>query len=170
MAATAIPESITQSTEEQSKALVKRYMYWAMGFGVIPAPGVDVLLIGGTQLNMLRNMSHIYNIEFHENRGKSIITALVGGLGTPTIAFGGIGSLLKMVPIVGPIFGAVAMPSVAAATTYAIGKVFIQHFESGGTFLDFEPEKVKAYFAEKYSEGRKVVDEVVGSKKAATVK
>jgi uncharacterized protein (DUF697 family) len=170
MATSAQPVAETESTEQQAKALVKRYMYWSMGFGALPAPGIDVLLIGGTQLNMLRNMSHIYHIDFHENRGKSIVSALVGSIGTPTLAFGSIGSLLKMIPIAGPIFGAVAMPATAGAVTYAIGKVFIQHFESGGTFLDLDPEKVKAYFHEQYAEGKKVVDEVVGSKKTVTVK
>ena len=28
-----------------------------------------------------------------------------------------------------------------------MGKVFIQHFESGGTFLDFDPDKVRSYFS-----------------------
>lgn len=169
MTAAAQPIAMTDTNESQANALVKRYMYWAAGFGLIPAPGLDILLIGGAQVNLLRQMSHIYQIEFHENRGKSIISALVGGLGTPVVAFGSIGSALKMIPLIGPIFGAVAMPAVAAATTYAIGRVFIQHFESGGTFLDFEPEKVKEYFKEQYAEGRKAVDEVIGSKKTVKV-
>jgi len=38
------------------------------------------------------------------------------------------------------------MPIVAGAATYAIGKVFVRHFASGGTFLTFNPEKVKDYY------------------------
>jgi len=31
----------------------------------------------------------------------------------------------------------------SGAYAWALGKVFIQHFQSGGTFLDFDAEKVK---------------------------
>jgi hypothetical protein len=31
------------------------------------------------------------------------------------------------------------MPAMSAGATYAIGMVFIQHFASGGTLLDFNP-------------------------------
>jgi hypothetical protein len=46
------------------------------------------------------------------------------------------------------------MPAVAAASTWATGKVFIRHFESGGTFLDFDPAKARAYYAEEYEAGK----------------
>ncbi|MCP4106117.1 MAG: hypothetical protein GY749_11350 [Desulfobacteraceae bacterium] len=48
------------------------------------------------------------------------------------------------------------MPVAASASTYALGKIFIQHFASGGTFLTFDPEKVKAYYAEMFEDGKKV--------------
>lgn len=50
-----------------------------------------------------------------------------------------------------------AMSAISGAITYAIGQVFIQHFESGGTFLDFDPKKVKEYFMEQFEEGNKTV-------------
>ena len=43
-----------------------------------------------------------------------------------------------------------------SVSTWALGKVFIQHFESGGTFLDFDPEEVKEYFKAQFEEGREV--------------
>ena len=29
----------------------------------------------------------------------------------------------------------------------SVGRVFIQHFASGGTFLDFDPESVRKHFS-----------------------
>jgi hypothetical protein len=49
------------------------------------------------------------------------------------------------------------MPSSSAAFTYAVGKVFLQHFASGGTFLDFDPKTVREYFAKMFDEGKLVV-------------
>ncbi len=52
------------------------------------------------------------------------------------------------------------------ASTWALGKVFIQHFESGGTFLDFKPEEVKEYFKAQFVEGRKMATTMGPNEKA----
>ena len=39
-----------------------------------------------------------------------------------------------------------------AASTYAVGQIFIQHFESGGTLLTFDPERVRAHYRKLYNE------------------
>ena len=48
------------------------------------------------------------------------------------------------------------MPVFSGAATWAIGKVFIQHFASGGTFLDFDPKKVKDYFMDLFKQGQEI--------------
>jgi len=70
------------------------------------------------------------------------------------MAYGAIGSALKAVPIVGALAGAPAMAAFTAAYTWAVGNVFVQHFESGGTFLDFDPEKVRDHFRASFDQGR----------------
>ena len=52
------------------------------------------------------------------------------------------------------------MPIFTGATTYAIGKSFMMHFESGGTFLDFDPAKVRAYFRQEFEKGQKLASEM----------
>jgi hypothetical protein len=37
------------------------------------------------------------------------------------------------------------MPALSAGATYIIGKVFIQHFASGGTLLDFNPPDYREF-------------------------
>jgi hypothetical protein len=46
------------------------------------------------------------------------------------------------------------MPGVAGAATYAVGKVFIQHFESGGTLLNFNPDSVRDYYKQELQKGK----------------
>ena len=50
------------------------------------------------------------------------------------------------------------------AGTYAIGGVFMQHFESGGTLLDFEPKKMREYFSSKLEEGKEIAASMRASK------
>ena len=47
----------------------------------------------------------------------------------------------------GTIASGVSTAVFAGASTFAVGKVFIEHFESGGTFLTFDPERVLEYYA-----------------------
>jgi hypothetical protein len=46
------------------------------------------------------------------------------------------------------------LPALALASTVAVGRVFLQHFEAGGTLLDFDPEKMKSYFEAEFNKAR----------------
>ncbi len=154
--------------DEAAKKIVQQYMLWSMGAGLIPIPLVDVAAVAGIQLKMLKELAEEYEIPFSEHRGKSIISALVGGVATPGLALGTAGTVLKAIPLIGSAAGMVAMPIFAGATTYAVGKVFILHFASGGTFLDFDPEKVRAHFEELFAEGKEVAANAKASAKKAS--
>jgi uncharacterized protein (DUF697 family) len=142
--------------EQAARKVVKNYMWWSMGAGLIPVPVADLVAVSGVQLKMLGEISKIYGIEFQANRGKALIASLIGYVVPSSLSFGSVGSLLKAIPLVGPFVGAPSMALFCGASTYALGKVFIQHFESGGTFLSFDPAKVKEHFQQELAEGSKV--------------
>jgi uncharacterized protein (DUF697 family) len=125
--------------------IVNSHMGWSTGAGLIPIPLADLAAITAVQIHLVKSLSELYDVSFKRSAVKSIIGALVGG-GSACIAAGPISSLVKVVPLVGQIAGILVEPAIAAASTYAVGKVFIQHFESGGTFLDFDPAAVREYY------------------------
>jgi uncharacterized protein (DUF697 family) len=128
--------------------LVDRFSLWSGAAGLIPIPLVDMVAVGGVQLQMLRRLSEIYGVPFTENRGKSILASLAGAVipaSTATTTAVGVGSLMKSLPGVGTAIGALTMPVYSAGATYVIGKVFIQHFASGGTLLDFNPPDYREF-------------------------
>ena len=139
----AAPTTPENRTEHATK-LVDRFAMWAGAAGVIPVPVVDLIAVGGLQLQMVRRLSQIYDVPFAENRGKALITSLVGTL-IPTSSGLGAAEFLKAIPIIGSAIGALITPALAAGMTYAIGKVFMQHFESGGTLLDFNPPDYREF-------------------------
>jgi uncharacterized protein (DUF697 family) len=97
---------------------------------------------------MLRRLSEIYGVPFSDNMGKSVIASLAGSIlpaSTATTAAMGVGSFMKGLPGIGTAIGAITMPVVSAGATYIIGKVFIQHFASGGTLLDFNPPDYREF-------------------------
>jgi len=131
--------------EPDALKIVHRYMWWSAGTGLIPLPGVDLVALTTVQVLMLRKLCELYEIPFSQQWGKSLVTALVGGL-TP--------SYLKAIPGIGTLVGVITGPIFNVASSYAVGRVFTQHFESGGTMLTFDPAKMKGYFREYFETGR----------------
>lgn len=147
-----------EATETETKAMevVRSYLGWSAGAGLLPLPGLDLVAIVGVQVKMLHKMSAIYNVPFRANLVKPLIVALVSG-GSAVLLGGATAILVKGVPLLGTLAGMLALPALAAASTWATGKVFIRHFESGGTFLDFDPSKARAYYAEQFEAAKNAV-------------
>jgi uncharacterized protein (DUF697 family) len=116
---------------------------------------VDIATVSGVQLKMLSELSKVYGVKFSKNAGKSIISALLGGISADALSKSYFTSVVKSIPIVG-VVGAVSMPIYSGATTWAIGLIFIQHFASGGTFLNFDPKAVKEYFKQLFNQGQEI--------------
>lgn len=133
-----------ETREQMASKLVDRFALWSGVAGLIPVPVVDVFAVGGLQIQMVRRISQIYDVEFSENRGKALIASLAGSM-IPATSGVGAASVLKAVPIVGTIAGGFVMPVLSAGATYAIGKAFIQHFATGGTLLDFNPPDYREF-------------------------
>ena len=141
-------ETTDESRDEAASKLVDRFSLWPGAAGLIPLPIVDIVAVGGVQLEMLRRLSDIYGVPFVENRGKSLIASLAGSLlpaSTATTTAMGVTSALKSIPGIGTAISAFTMPVFSAGATYVIGKVFIQHFASGGTLLDFNPPDYREF-------------------------
>jgi uncharacterized protein (DUF697 family) len=138
--------------------VITRHVAVAAGAGLIPVPIVDFAAITGVQLSMLALICDIYQQPFSKEAAKSIIASLAGG----AIAGGeassmAIGSRLKFVPVAGTVASWLVTPAIAAITTYAIGKVFVHHLETGGSLLTFEAKKMKECMERAMAEGKKLL-------------
>jgi len=143
-------ETATPSKAALAEQSIKNHLLAAAAVGVAPLPWVGLAALAGLQLNLLRCLAKIYEVEFSTQIGKSAIGALVGS----DLSVGLSLSLAKALPGPGWVAGAASGALLGAASTYALGKVFVQHFESGNTFLTFDPAKVKAYYAQQYEQGK----------------
>ncbi|HXX08170.1 MAG TPA: DUF697 domain-containing protein [Pseudolabrys sp.] len=139
----AIPDT-PEARKEMASKLVDRFALWSGVAGLIPVPVVDVAAVGGLQIQMVRRLSQIYDVEFSENRGKALIASIAGSM-IPATSGIGAASVLKAVPIIGTIAGGFVMPALSAGATYAIGKAFIEHFATGGTLLNFNPPDYREF-------------------------
>ena len=147
--------TMAEASEAELNRLIKNHVWVSIGIGLVPLPLLDMVALTGVQLNLVRKIAKAYNIPFLKDKVKNILGSLLGGVIPPTVGPPLATSIAKAVPIIGQTVGIITMPVIAGASTYAVGKVFVQHFASGGTFLTFDPEKVMAYYSEMFEEGKK---------------
>jgi uncharacterized protein (DUF697 family) len=138
------PELTPAAREETATKLVERFALWSGAAALLPIPVADMVAVGGVQLQLLRRISQIYGVPFAENRGKALIASIAGAM-IPATSGIGAASLLKTVPILGTAAAVFVMPTLSAGATYALGKAFIKHFQSGGTLLDFNPPDYREF-------------------------
>ena len=140
---------------DSANSIIKNHMIWSMGAGFIPVPIADLFAVSAIQLDMIRQMCKLYEVDFKQTEGKAVITALTGSglarLGARAV---------KFIPGVGSILGGITMSVLSGASTFALGEVFKKHFETGGTFLDFDPKRLKKMYNEKFEKGKKVAEQI----------
>jgi uncharacterized protein (DUF697 family) len=132
---------------------VRRHMAWSAAGGLLPMPGLEVPAILAIQLKKLSDIAHIYEVPFTRHVVKAAVSGLLGNF-FPVAAAQGSNSAIKSIPIIGPFVALIWQPALAAAATWAVGKVFMQHFESGSRFLDFKSEAIREYFRKQYDAAR----------------
>lgn len=150
---------MNSSNTEKSKhadTVIKNHIGFSMGAGFIPIPLVDIVAVSAVQLDMIRQLSKVYELDFSETQGKAIVSALTSS----TLARVGASSMAKMIPVIGTYLGGMSNSILAGASTFALGEVFKRHFEKGGTILDFDMERLKRVYQEKFEKGKTVAKEV----------
>jgi len=155
----AIPALSGAERLKRAERIVQNHTLVSAGTGLIPAPGVDILANLAVQLTMLQRLSKLYGVPYSENLGKAAVISLASSIGGPGAALTIAASMVKIVPFFGTLAGGLSVPATFGAFTFAVGKVFTQHFESGGTFLDFRASAYRDYFREMFGRGQAVVQE-----------
>ncbi len=145
--------------------IVIQNMWLSAAAGFIPIPAVDAAGVTTIQVIMLSRLAEKFEVEFSKESIKSALAALIGGV-TPVMFSTFAASSIKAIPIIGQTIGSFTMPLMAASSTYAIGKVFLLHFASGGTLINFNPEQFKAYYKEMFNEGKNIFRRGKGTEEA----
>ncbi len=145
----------TRDTAAQK--IVERHVWYSAGAGLIPVPIVDMAAITAVNVKMIKELSTHYGVEFKEDRGKAIVGSLAGGLTTGLLAQNpAANTILRTIPLIGQTVAALSMSVFGSAFTYAVGQVFVQHYATGGTMLDFDLAKARTFVGEQYQKGKQM--------------
>jgi uncharacterized protein (DUF697 family) len=128
------------SRRASAMKIVRRYVLISAGAGLITLPVIDVSALAAVHVALIKELTEHYGHEFSEHVARNILIAIGASL-IP----GSIGSilgrkLLRALPFVDPVSALAAMSGFSAFVSYSLGRVFIEHFERGGTLANFDVE------------------------------
>jgi uncharacterized protein (DUF697 family) len=143
----AAPTGKATSRRQGAKNIIRRYVVISAGAGLITLPVVDVSVLAGVHVALIKELSEYYGNEFSDHAARNIVIAIGASL-----APGAIGSmlgrrLLSALPFVTPVTALASMAGFSAFVSYSLGWIFLEHFESGGTLQNFDVEHLHQVFA-----------------------
>jgi len=143
----------------EAQNIVKNNVMTSMASGLIPVPLFDMITLTNIQFHMIQTLAEHYEVPV-DNINRSLITSLISG-SLPAASMLSLGSIIKSIPGIGTLAGSGSVLILSGATSYAVGQVFIKHFEEGGTLQDFNPSKAKKYFSDEFKKGKEIARELI---------
>jgi uncharacterized protein (DUF697 family) len=119
----------------QANSIVERHTAYAAVGGIIPVPIANVASVTAVIVRMVKRLSDLYGIPFERDRARAIVVGLMGGAMPTGLGAVTTSTLFYVVPGSGLV--GLAVSSIAAvACTRSIGRIFVEHFESGSNLHD----------------------------------
>lgn len=115
--------------------------------GAVPLPFVDMVLLPGIQARMAHHLAEIYGQPMTTERLKELGAAVGVGMVARTLAR----QAVKFIPFVGSAVGA----TVAAASTYALGRALCYYFEAVCEGHVPTPDALRKFYHEQYTAAEK---------------
>jgi len=81
------------SEQQPADDIIKSHVVWALGGGLIPVPLFDIAAVTAIQMDMLKQLADLYEVEFSASTGSTF--ARIGA------------SLIKAVPGIGTVIGGI---------------------------------------------------------------
>jgi uncharacterized protein (DUF697 family) len=98
----------------------------------LPVPFLGSAFIAGIHLQMSEALALHYGVPFDARRARALLHA---------IATGAVHAAIVRAPLHGLPLRSLAWPALLATFTYQLGKSYVDHYESGGRFEDFSPDR-----------------------------
>lgn len=117
-------------------ATVERYANWAAVGGVIPVPIANATAVTALMVRMIQSLSKLYGVPFEKNRTRAAVVGLMAGVLPTGFATVAASAVTYFVPGYG-LLGLAASSVTSSAYTRHIGRLYVEHFESGSTEINF---------------------------------
>lgn len=126
-----------------ASTIVREHAALAMAASMVPVPFIEFAAVTAVHVRMIEDLTREYGIDFRAQRARAIVGSIVSGSASYYLDAFFVGTLAKFIPGLGSAIAIITLPSIVAGLTYAMGRTFIQHFERGGSLLDFDLARIQ---------------------------
>ncbi|GHP90047.1 hypothetical protein JP0052_06280 [Helicobacter pylori] len=119
-----------QAMIDESKTIIHVASGAAGGVGLSPIPLSDMPIITTTQMAMIYKMNRAFKVKMEDSVATSLITGLLGFTAIGQTAKTIVANLIKCIPGVGSVMGAVISGATAAVITEGIGFAYLKALET----------------------------------------
>jgi uncharacterized protein (DUF697 family) len=131
-----LAERDARQRQSQANAIVERYANFSALGGVIPVPLVNVASVTVIILRMVKKLCQLYGVPYEQGRARALIVGLAGGAVPTTASAVTTSTLVYFIPGVN-LLGLAVSSVTASVCARAIGRRFVEHFETGASLMDF---------------------------------
>jgi uncharacterized protein (DUF697 family) len=131
---TVSPEDLIRAARRrrQALAIVERHANFSAVGGFIPLPLVNAAAVAAVIVRMVKELSALYGVPFHRNGAFAIVNGLMGGVMPSGLASVATSAIVAVTPGVN-LIGVAVYSVTASAYAREIGRILVEHFESGAT-------------------------------------
>jgi len=152
-----IAEISSATRAAASDNAIKNHVLVAFSLGLVPVPVFDFAMLTANQVKMVHALGAVHGQKaLQGNRLKAVLLSLLSGA-LPVLGVQGLSSGLKAMPGIGSLLGSSSVAVSGGLLTYAVGRVFARHFESGGTYLSLDMKKAREQLRNEMKMGRGTV-------------
>ena len=137
---------------KEADKIIRKYTLYSMGAGLVPVPLIDIAAVTVVQIDMLKKLATLYGSDLDRSKGKAFASALAGS----TLARVG-ASIVKAIPGIGTVIGGLSMSVLSGASTYGVGKVATDIFDSGSDLTTANMEAAKEAYKQQFEQGKQFV-------------
>jgi len=132
-----LPAPVLADRRWQADNIVKNHVIAGLGLGLMPLPVVDIVIVIGLQLKMVRQLCALYGVSYSDKVARMAASSILGML-LPVKVTVLTASLLRVIPGFTSLISGSTSSITAGALIYAHGRMFTAHLESGGDLLNFQ--------------------------------
>jgi uncharacterized protein (DUF697 family) len=116
----------------QALAIVERHANYSAVGGFIPLPFANGAAVAAIIVRMVKELSRLYGVPFQRNSAFAIVNGLMGGVMPTGLATVATATVVSVVPGYN-LIGLAVYSVTASAYARDIGRMLVDHFESGAT-------------------------------------
>lgn len=139
-------------TDRAIDAVIQRHAWIAAATGGVPIPGVDLVGVTVVQARMVSELGRLLRVP----GGSEFFMRMTGPLLLATIGRRTATSLIKLIPIVGSVVGALSGAAINGISTVALGKLFVWYSRTGSEGSRPTAEEVAAEYERRFAEAARV--------------